>query len=74
MEEYSVQNPETSSLSASGISNGVRLISASPVMMNRQKARGWVKTYQFGTKGMTPPEIRLLQRHDLAQAQTFRKA
>src|SRR6185369_17809716 len=29
MLEYSVQNPETSSVSASGRSNGVRLISAS---------------------------------------------
>src|SRR5512136_2782972 len=45
MEEYSVQKPDTSSVSASGRSNGVRLISAREQTKNRKKARGCLNAY-----------------------------
>src|SRR5512134_2544593 len=54
IEEYSVQKPETSSVSASGRSKGVRLISASEQMTKSPKASGWEKTYQLGRKAMLP--------------------
>src|SRR5690242_14896702 len=47
MEEYSVQKPETSSVSASGRSNGVLLISASEQMKKITKASGCLTAYQF---------------------------
>src|ERR1035437_6684214 len=50
MLEYSVQNPETSSVSASGKSNGVRLISAIEQMKNTTNATGCLKASQS-----TPP-------------------
>src|SRR5579864_2752873 len=37
IEEYSTWNPATSSFSASGRSNGTRLVSANAAMMNRMK-------------------------------------
>src|SRR5512136_3088514 len=49
MEEYSVQNPETSSVSASGRSKGVRLISAREQMKKTMKAanrNGFLQAYQ----------------------------
>src|SRR5512145_2176172 len=48
--EYSVQKPETSSVSASGRSNGVRLISASEQMkkmMPATKRNGFWNRYHF---------------------------
>ena len=39
---YSVKNPATSSLSASGRSNGIRLVSATAEMMKTTKAKIWV--------------------------------
>src|SRR5580700_3901508 len=41
MLEYSVWNPATSSFSASGRSNGTRLVSANAAMMNRMKLMTW---------------------------------
>src|SRR4030067_3184462 len=41
MLEYSVWNPATSSASASGRSNGARLVSANAVSMKMMKASGW---------------------------------
>src|SRR5437867_2853178 len=43
---YSVWNPATSSDSASGKSNGARLVSATPQMKNRMKPIGCRNTYQ----------------------------
>src|SRR5436189_4568045 len=50
MLEYSVWKPATSSDSASGRSNGARLVSASAVIMKMQNAMkpGTVNTYQPG--------------------------
>src|ERR1039457_4930107 len=45
MLEYSVQNPETSSVSASGRSKGVRLISAIEQMKNTTNATGCLNAY-----------------------------
>jgi hypothetical protein len=56
MLEYSVWNPATSSDSASGRSNGARLVSASAVIMkitNERKPNG-VNTYQPGRNGTGP--------------------
>src|SRR5437867_8732979 len=49
MLEYSVWNPATSSASASGRSNGARLVSANAVIMKMTNATGWVKTNQPGS-------------------------
>ena len=46
MPEYSVWNPATSSLSASGRSKGVLFVSATPAMKKTRKAIGCEKTYQ----------------------------
>src|SRR5690349_10397515 len=46
MLEYAVWNPATSSDSASGRSNGVRLVSASAVTMKIRNASGWNSTNQ----------------------------
>ncbi len=43
MPEYSVKYPETSSLSASGRSNGMRLLSAIAAVKNKKNASGWTK-------------------------------
>ena len=42
---YSVWNPPVSSCSASGRSNGARLVSASPPINTITKAAGWATTY-----------------------------
>ena len=57
---YSVKNPATNSLSASGKSNGVRLVSATEEIMNTAKATAWgkgnAKKYQF----QNPPACALV--------------
>src|ERR1041385_710994 len=54
MLEYSVWNPATSSFSASGRSNGTRLVSAKPAIRKTMNAmicgNGLWKMLQFGTK------------------------
>src|SRR5215467_12268148 len=45
--EYSEWYPATSSLSASGMSNGVRRVSARPAMTNKTKPRNWGMTNQI---------------------------
>ena len=47
--EYSVWKPETSSVSASGRSNGARLVSATAAIMKMMNATGCVITYQLLT-------------------------
>ena len=51
MLEYSVWNPATSSASASGRSNGARLVSARAVSMKIPNATGWKNTKQPGATG-----------------------
>src|SRR6185369_5047352 len=46
MLEYSVQNPDTNSVSASGRSKGTRLISARVHMKKRKAANGCLNKYQ----------------------------
>src|SRR5918998_2824456 len=48
MPEYSVCKPATSSVSASGRSNGARLVSAIPAIMKIRNAGHCVTMYQFG--------------------------
>ena len=48
IELYSVWYPATSSCSASGKSNGARLVSAMPAIMKMKKPSGCRKTYQLG--------------------------
>src|SRR5262245_44789214 len=43
---YSVWNPPVSSCSASGRSNGARLVSARPPMKKMTNATGWTNAYQ----------------------------
>src|ERR1041385_359746 len=60
MDEYSVWNPATSSFSASGRSNGTRLVSANAAIMKRTKlticGNGPWKTVQ---RGMNPKKYPL---------------
>ena len=44
---YSVMKPWTSSASASGMSNGVRLVSAKPASMKIRKPTNWGTMYQI---------------------------
>src|SRR6476620_7710115 len=44
--EYSVWYPATSSCSASGRSNGARLVSATPLITKTRKPTAWGTTYQ----------------------------
>src|SRR5262245_613582 len=51
MLEYSVWYPATSSCSASGKSNGARLVSAMPAVMKMKKPIGCTNTNQRGATG-----------------------
>ena len=60
MLEYSMLKPATSSDSASGMSNGVRLSSASMPMKNSRNANGCVTMFQ--TRGLRLDDRRELHR------------
>ena len=74
MELYSLWNPATSSVSASGRSNGARFVSASAQMKKMTKPSGWLKTNQLAI-GTTPShqENPCLRLHDLRHAERPRQ-
>ena len=61
--------PETSSVSASGRSNGARLVSATAAIRKMTKASGWERMYQLLISKGPISSVSLLGDDDVAQAE-----